>query len=168
MKPWCNLSLPSTARLITKSKSGRLAMTISRPSCASQERHWRDSRSCSCFAKRRKVQNPAKLCAIGEATRSNLSLFPVVNVTGAANKSDKQATLFLFRRQDSDELAALFPLLVRHSFLRLVARRLGLSRNDPARFRIDQNLSDIADARLCDIEGPNKMASLVLDLRAFD
>src|SRR4030095_15815716 len=70
-----------------KSKSGRLATTISRPSFGSQERHGRVSRSRSCFAKRRKVQKPAKLCATGEAKGSNLSLYRVVNVNGTASRS---------------------------------------------------------------------------------
>src|SRR5437867_5032289 len=70
---WCKLPFPSNARLMGKSKSGKLASNTSRPSCGRYWRHCAASRICSCFAKTRKVQNPAKLCAIGEAIGQNVN-----------------------------------------------------------------------------------------------
>src|SRR5882724_2741324 len=70
---WCRLAFPSNARLMGKSKSGKLASNISSPTRGTYWRHCAVSRICSCFAKTRKVQNPAKLCAIGEAIGQNVN-----------------------------------------------------------------------------------------------
>src|SRR6266478_5533846 len=58
-----------------KSKSGKLASNISKASCGRYWRHCETSRAFNCDARTRKVQNPAKLCAIGEAMGCNLSRF---------------------------------------------------------------------------------------------
>ena len=57
-----------------KSRSGTLATNISTPSRGSHSRHCAASRVFNCAARTRKVQNPAKLCAIGEATRKSVSV----------------------------------------------------------------------------------------------
>ena len=79
---WCRLSFPSNARLMGKSKSGKLASYTSTPRRRRYWRHCAASRICSCFAKTRKVQNPAKLCAIGEAIGQNVNGLTRAQQTG--------------------------------------------------------------------------------------
>ena len=76
VKPRCKaFAFASVPRPMRKSKSGKLASNISKASCGRYWRHCEMSRAFNCDARTRKLQNPAKLCAIGEATGCNLSCF---------------------------------------------------------------------------------------------
>lgn len=67
------------------------------------------------------------------------------------------------------EFLELVPLpLIGRRFASLIARRLGLSRNDLAALRIDKNLGDIAPIWLGDVKRPNETTFLAFDLSALD
>ena len=69
VKPWCKaFAFASVPRPIRKSTSARFASNTSKTSCG---RYWRQAVTKRTFkraVRSMKVQNPAKLCATGEAT----------------------------------------------------------------------------------------------------
>ena len=76
VEPRCKaFAFASVPRPMRKSKSGKLASNISKASCGRYWRHCETSRAFNCDARTRKVQNPAKLCAIGEAMGCSRSRF---------------------------------------------------------------------------------------------